>query len=259
MIALKAVRKEMFRRYSALAASLALAFVLLGCLSFPQPSSARPVDSRSELLFRTWTWSHSEEVELYREYLDIFGVAEVLPLHQLLRTASDWNAPQCREIGAQPFEVPPPDLWPSMVKTLKLLQQLKARGILGPIEAVSVYRHAELNRCAGSQHPMHPGNTAVDLVAPEGGELDLDASVAALCRFHESEGRSWQMGLGLYGYPRVHRVHIDTHSYTTWGGDVTEQSSPCVSMRAGRAQDTAGARSPLEESGTADSAPAFPR
>jgi len=45
--------------------------------------------------------------------------------------------------------VPPPQLWPLARDVLRLLQELRARGVLTAFEAVSAYRAPQLNRCAG--------------------------------------------------------------------------------------------------------------
>jgi hypothetical protein len=57
------------------------------------------------------------EVGAFRDYLAAEGLEAVVPVWQLVRTSSSWK--QC---GAQPFEVPPPDKWERIVKTLKFVR-----------------------------------------------------------------------------------------------------------------------------------------
>jgi uncharacterized protein YcbK (DUF882 family) len=133
------------------------------------------------------------------------GLADVVPLHQLLRSASDW-----RKCEAEPFSVPPASQWPALQSVLELLQSLRKEGALGRFEVVSAHRGEALNRCAqGAPRSAHFVAFAVDLIAE-----DPRTTGARLCRFWQTQGQAWRMGLAQYPSGRI---HIDTHGFRTWG------------------------------------------
>src|SRR6478672_10935193 len=110
---------------------------------------------------RWWTGAQSRPAyaTAFSDYLSSYGVAGVVPTWQLLRTATDWQ-----KCGTQPFEVPPPEDWANVVQTLRYIRdQVIPR--IGPVEPVSGYRNAILNRCAGgARESAHRFMQAVDLV-----------------------------------------------------------------------------------------------
>lgn len=171
-------------------------------------------DTRDEDGFRAWQLSRQAEVAAFGAMLQGEGLVAVVPLDQLLRSASHWAA--CR---AEPFAVPPPSQWPAVQTTLRLLRHLQALGVLGEFEVVSGYRGPALNACAGgAAQSAHLQAFAVDLVP-----RDADAG-ARLCRFWREQGQDWQMGLSRYPSGRV---HIDTWRYRSWGADHSGRSSFC--------------------------------
>jgi hypothetical protein len=142
------------------------------------------------------------------------GVAQVLPLPQLLRSASSWQV-----CGAQRWALPPPAQWPAVVSVLRLLQALRDQGIIDAIEVHSGWRDAALNTCAGgaprSAHLLH---FAIDFTPAD------DRNVAAaLCDFWRGPGRDWRMGLGRYASGRI---HVDTAGHRAWGGP--DGGNPCA-------------------------------
>lgn len=176
-------------------------------------SLAAHADDRDQAAFTRWTAGHGTAA--FQQFLQGRNIASVVPLYQLLRTASDW-----RPCNAEPFAVPPADHWPAVENTLRLLATLKERGILNQFEVVSAYRDAALNRCAnGSVHSAHLQAFAVDLQFAEG---SVDAG--RLCEFWKQQGSRWQMGLSRYPSGRV---HIDTTGYRTWGEDYSAKTSYC--------------------------------
>ncbi|SNT07557.1 Uncharacterized conserved protein YcbK, DUF882 family [Pseudomonas japonica] len=166
-------------------------------------SAVVQADERDPWAFAQWTGTH--DTRAFREMLVEARLYGVVPLHQLLRSASDWR--QCR---AEPFAVAPVAQWASVRGTLRLLDLLADERVLGPYEVVSAYRDPALNRCAGgAPGSAHMRAFAVDLLLTRG------ADAQALCRFWQSYGKAWNMGFGRYPSGRI---HIDTAGYRTWGG-----------------------------------------
>jgi len=193
----------------ALAHALALAPALA-------PGTAQAEESRTAESFRAWRAGREASVAAFEALLARHGLVEVAPLHQLLRSASDWQ--RCQ---AEPFAVPPELQWPAVLSTLRLLQALRTQGVLGAFEVHSAYREAPLNGCAGgATRSTHLVWFAVDLVP-----LDDPHAGARLCRFWAGPGRQWQMGLSRYPSGRI---HIDTWRHRTWGADHSGASSFCA-------------------------------
>ena len=189
----------------------------------PPPAPAQREDERPErladpernaVLFTHWRSGRAVEVEAFENFLVYEKLARVVPTYQLLRSASMWK--ECR---AEPFQLPPPRLWGEVRDVLRLLQELRTRGILPRFEVVSAYRPPALNRCAGGAPGSSHQRFAVDL-AP----LD-DATAARLCRFWRQEGARWDMGVSRYPSGRV---HIDRNGYRTWGASHGRGSSYCL-------------------------------
>ncbi|UXH39349.1 D-Ala-D-Ala carboxypeptidase family metallohydrolase [Pseudomonas promysalinigenes] len=173
-------------------------------------------DERDVWMFAQWAGDH--QTRPFREMLVNARLYGVVPIHQLLRSASDWKL--CR---ASPFAVPPVSNWPAVRSTLSLLQALGDQKVLGPFEVVSAYRDPGLNRCAaGAVGSAHTRAFAVDVLLPAWADPN------PLCRFWQQHGQAWNMGLGRYPSGRI---HIDTAGYRTWGGDGSAGSSFCSKPR----------------------------
>lgn len=184
-----------------------LIWLILGIVIAIHPAYS---EVRTQHLFDKWHENHINEVGIFTLFLKSEKLDKVLPLHQLLRTASSWEG-----CNAAPFEVPPPENWQGVFRTLHLLDQLKKRGILTEFEIHSAYRNAELNVCAGgAPSSAHQTDFAIDLTTENQPEL-----ADKLCDFWRKEGKAWQMGLSRYASGRI---HIDTKRFRTWGnkGDV---------------------------------------
>lgn len=158
---------------------------------------------------RWWTTAQWRPVyaTAFNNYLSSYGVAGIVPTWQLLRTATDWQ-----KCGTQPFEVPPQEDWPNVVQTLRYIRdQVIPR--IGPVEPVSGYRNAILNRCAGgARESAHRFMQAVDLVPLH--PTTRDAMIRRLCAVHARTGEYYGVGLGFYvGL----RFHIDSRKFRTWG------------------------------------------
>ncbi|QXH35146.1 D-Ala-D-Ala carboxypeptidase family metallohydrolase [Pseudomonas muyukensis] len=169
-------------------------------------------DERDLWMFAQWAGDH--ENRRFREMLVDARLYGVVPIHQLLRSASDWRL--CR---AAPFAVPPASHWPAVRSTLALIKLLGEQGALRQFEVVSAYRDPRLNACAGgAPSSAHMRAFAVDLLLPAWADPN------PLCRFWQQHGQAWNMGLGRYPSGRI---HLDTAGYRTWGGDGSASSSFC--------------------------------
>ena len=173
-------------------------------------------DERDVWMFAQWAGDH--ENRRFREMLVDARLYGVVPIHQLLRSASDWRL--CK---ASPFAVPPASHWPAVRSTLALIKTLDQQGILPQFEVVSAYRDPRLNACAGgAPSSAHMRAFAVDLLLPPWADPN------PLCRFWQQHGQAWSMGLGRYPSGRI---HVDTAGYRTWGGDGGAGSSFCSKPR----------------------------
>ena len=136
-------------------------------------------------------------------------MAGILPTWQLLRTATSWQ-----ECGGQPFEVPPSSEWPHMVETLRYVHDYVVPAV-GPVEAVSVYRNPQLNKCAGgAPESAHKLDSAIDMVPLR--PIDRVTLMRALCGDHSKHGAAYNAGLGFYAYLRF---HVDSTKYRRWNMD----------------------------------------
>lgn len=173
-------------------------------------------DERDVWMFAQWAGDHPTRA--FRQMLVDARLYGVVPIHQLLRSASDWRL--CR---ASPFAVPPATQWPQVRATLMLLKTLDEQGILHQFEVVSAYRDPRLNACAGGAvGSAHTRAFAVDVLLPAWADPN------PLCRFWQQHGQAWNMGLGRYPSGRI---HLDTAGYRTWGGDGRSGSSFCTRPR----------------------------
>jgi hypothetical protein len=166
--------------------------------------------------FDWWRFWHQGEVERFTQYLDSQGLSEVLPISQLLRSASDWE--RC---DAEPFAVPPQQQWEAVASVLRLLKFLESSGVLsGRIVVYSGYRNPTLNACAGgAAGSAHARGFALDIRV-----LAAVNPTEALCNFWRMKGKEWNMGFSIYPSGRI---HIDTAGYRTWGYEHTGKSAVC--------------------------------
>ena len=194
--------------------------------------NAKP-DPYSEASFRQWLAAEggrAASFERFESFLAGQGVADVVPVWQLLRTDANYAA-RCG-IGA--FEMPPEDKWPAIVPTLRLVER-EVIPVVGRVEVFASNRSDELNDCVnGAKRSRHLAFAAVDLVAPD--RTDRRQLFADLCAMHTRVGASTRMGLGAYFDParpiasRHGRFHIDASGYRTWGFGFTRATSYCVTM-----------------------------
>jgi hypothetical protein len=163
---------------------------------------------------------HQAEVEAFRAHLASEGLENVVPIWQLIRTSSSWRA-----CNADRFEVAPRDKWEHISTTLRFVRD-EVEPALGPVEAVSGYRNAQLNRCsAGAPQSAHREFFAIDL-APVNPAVTRARMIRQICAAHASEGRAYNTGLGFYN---GERFHVDSNGFRKWGADGRGATSPCVS------------------------------
>lgn len=183
-------------------------------------AQAQP-EERDLYMFAQWAGDH--ETRTFREMLVSARLYGIVPIHQLLRSASDWKL-----CSAQPFAVAPASQWSAVRSTLQLLKALGDQGVLQRYEVVSAYRDPRLNRCAGGAvGSAHTRAFAVDVLLPAWADPN------PLCRFWQTQGKAWNMGLGRYP---TGRIHIDTAGFRTWGGDFSAGSSFCALPVAAKPQ-----------------------
>lgn len=149
------------------------------------------------------------QVKSFNDYLVAAQVGGILPTWQLLRTATSW-----KECGAQPFEVPPTSEWPHMVQTLRYIHDYVVPTV-GPVEAVSVYRNPQLNKCAGgAPESAHKEDSAIDMVPLR--PITREALMRTLCGIHSEHGAAYNAGLGFYAFMRF---HVDSTKFRRWNMD----------------------------------------
>lgn len=166
--------------------------------------------------FDEWRQRHISEVAQLEEYLITQDTPKVLPLHQLLRAATDWSI--CH---AEAYAVPPPQQWDSLVAVVRLVGALRVAGILGDIEVHSSYRNPSLNACAGgAARSAHMRSFALDFTP-----MDESDITQKLCDFWRAEGKNWNMGLSRYPSGRI---HIDTAGFRTWGVNKNGATPTCA-------------------------------
>jgi len=203
-------------------------FLLLLALLSAHPAVAQELPvGQSEADFARWLDTnpgYRGEILSFEAWQDAAGVRNVLPTWQLVRTASMW-----RECNGEPFEVPPFQLWPEMVRTLRFIRD-HVRPALGEVEAVSGYRNPALNRCArGAERSAHLDFYALDLIPRQ--PLTRRQLFERLCPVHSRFGAAANAGLGFYQFTRF---HIDTKSFRRYGSaGPLGNESPCAVLERG--------------------------
>jgi hypothetical protein len=172
--------------------------------------------------FEAWARGTPANVKVlgaFRDYLAAQGLETVVPMWQLVRTSSSWH-----ECGAQPFEVPPPDKWGGIVKTLKFVRDDVIPSV-GKVETLSAYRNGELNACSkGAPKSAHREFLALDLT-PANKNLERSTMIRSVCKAHARDGQTYDVGLGFY---TGRRFHVDSSGFRKWGPDGKGATSPCV-------------------------------
>lgn len=195
--------------------------------------------------YRSWylaaPW-RAAQVKAFNDYLVSSQVGGILSTWTLLRTATSWE-----ECGGQPFEVPPSDEWPHMVQTLRYVRDYVIPAV-GPVEAVSVYRNPQLNKCAGgAPDSAHKLDSAIDMVPLK--PITREALMRTLCGVHTEHGAAYSAGLGFYAYLRF---HVDSTKFRRWNMDpaVAAECPPIL-----HPEDVASVGQPLPPTAATASAP----
>jgi hypothetical protein len=179
---------------------------------------------RSENGFAKWQAvdGNQQATKRLQQFLMAEKVGDIIPLYQLLRSDTLWL--RCR---AEPFAIPPMANWPDMVPTLRLIRD-EVKPLIGPVEAMSVFRSPAINRCIkGASRSYHLQFRAIDMRPVK--NVSRAQLIEKLCALHARKGKALNMGLGIY---KGTRFHIDTAGYRRWGHDHHAISSPCASFVA---------------------------
>lgn len=183
------------------------------------PATAQP--SPGVLDYQTWIKKGDNRAKVlkFETALGQRGLLGVVPTYQILRTAMSWKA--CR---ADPFELPAASYWDGAFQSLTVLRDDIIPAI-GPVEIVSGYRHAELNRCAGgAARSVHREFGAFDAYAV--GRITRAGMIRKLCDWHGRNGARLSAGLGIYRGKKFH-VDVGLRGNRRWGSDYSRKSSPC--------------------------------
>jgi Peptidase M15 len=168
------------------------------------------------------------QIEALKAYLAREGVADVLPIWQLVQTETPQAAAQCQISG---YAIPPQEMWPTIVPTLRLIRQ-EIVPLLGPVQVLSSFRTNEANRCSeGAPQSPHKRYSALDLamVSP----IPQKEMFAKLCKHWYGLSPRWAYGLGAYyvrgyaAYNQEGRFHVDTLGRRTWGHSYGAYTSHC--------------------------------
>jgi hypothetical protein len=204
-----AISKNMKLLYAT--ALIALCLNIAGCSKHTGPPS--------ETEYQQWQ-KDPENVKNAAElenYLTRQGIAGVFPIQQLLRSDVKWRA--CK---AEPFIVPPKKYWPHIGRILRVIKN-EIIPLVGPVEALSVYREPKINRCVrGAKQSFHLKFHAIDMKTQK--PISRQLMIEKLCELHTKKGKSLNMGLGIY---KGQRFHIDAAGFRSWGHDFKSSSSPC--------------------------------
>ena len=114
--------------------------------------------------------------------------------------------------------IPPRSLWPNIVPTARLYQELRAR-MRQPL-SVRAYRPPEYNELVnGAERSQHQWFSAMDVRVPSSvATSDLRRELALQgARLYLELGEPFQIGLGVYGANTPSNIHIDAgYQRRTW-------------------------------------------
>jgi len=153
----------------------------------------------------------------FKAFLQMQDVENVVPIWQLVRTASMW-----RDCSGPRFEVAPVAEWQHISATLGYVKN-HVRPVIGEVEAMSGYRNEGLNQCSGgARQSAHRHFYALDLVPVK--PLQRPAMIRSLCAIHTFRGEEYDVGLGFY---KGNRFHVDSKGFRRWGANGKSTTSPC--------------------------------
>lgn len=196
------------------------ALALLAFFAAPSWADEGP-DGQSRADYHAWLArdpAARAQVLAFKQFLDMDNVGDVVPVWQLVRTASMW-----RECDGPRFEVAPFTEWDHIARTLEFVDA-HVVPVIGSVEAVSGYRDEGLNQCSGgAPQSAHRHFFALDLVPL--GDVGRAGMMKSLCAIHRFRGAGYDIGLGFYS---GRRFHVDSKGFRLWGADGHAASSPCT-------------------------------
>jgi len=204
-------------RFFALLPALAAAMLLAA----PAPAGDGMPEGQAEADYHAWlarSPAARAQVLAFRQFLEMQKLDDVLPTWQLVRTATMW-----RECSGPRFEAAPFAEWQHIATTLRFVRN-HVEPVVGPVEALSGYRNAALNRCSGgSPASAHRHFHALDLTPLR--PIARDGMIRSLCAIHRFRGAGYDVGLGFYS---GRRFHVDSRGFRKWGSDGKSATSPCI-------------------------------
>jgi hypothetical protein len=223
------------------AALLFLGLLMASCKPAPpsQPLPISPVATKADppttngypADFTAWLAANPDQATQFddlKAYLKREGVADVLPLWQLVQTETTEAAAKCEIAG---YAVPPRDIWPTIVPTLRLVQA-EIIPLLGPVKVLSSFRTNEANKCSlGAPESPHKRYSALDLAMVD--PIPQKEMFAKLCKHWYGLSPRWGYGLGAYyvrnyeAFNEEGRFHVDTLGRRTWGYSYGAYTSHC--------------------------------
>lgn len=154
----------------------------------------------------------------FERMLEREGVSDVVPNRELWMV--DRIILRC---ATQPFSMPPEEMWPQIVPTLRYLRD-HVEPAIGDVTVVSSYRDDAFNACVqGATRSAHRSYQALDLEPADHG-VNRAELISALCPVHRRFGPRQHIGFGIYDGVRF---HVDARSYRGWGADRKGASFPC--------------------------------
>jgi hypothetical protein len=215
--------------------------IVASCKPVPAPAPAAPPQPKAVAKamppspypadFQAWLVANPDQVaqfEALKAYLTREGVADVLPLWQLVQTETQEAATKCEIAG---YAVPPRTIWPTIVPTLRLVRD-EIVPLLGPVKVLSSFRTPGANKCSlGAPESPHKRYSALDLAMVD--PIPQKEMFAKLCKHWYGLSPSWGYGLGAYyvrGYPAYNqegRFHVDSLGRRTWGYSYGAYTSHC--------------------------------
>lgn len=187
-----------------------------------QPSDQKYLDQFEQ-------WKKTQNPDTLQQYQNYFSshLKQAPTLYELTFNSHPLSA-DCAQFR---FSLPSQDYWKNLLPTLELIEKLQLSGLFEHYKIVSVYRSKEANDCVhGAKGSKHLKNYAVDfqtLDAHKQPYANTQMIEQQLCHFWRKEGKSYALGLGVYG---KQRFHIDTQGYRTWGIGFKSVSSPCITQ-----------------------------
>lgn len=194
---------------------------LLALALFAVPAAAQSVaEGQNRADYLAWLAREPAaraQVLSFKTFLEMKDVDEVVPVWQLVRTASMW-----RECSGPRFEVAPIAEWQHIAGTLSYVKN-HVEPVIGKVEALSGYRNEELNECSGgARQSAHRHFFALDLTPVSG--IARPAMMRSLCAIHDFRGDEYDIGLGFYSGMRF---HVDSKGFRRWGSNGRSATSPC--------------------------------